>query len=367
MLFYLTDSLIVSSNDPAYKNIYKAVRYIAEHVEDSQHLLTGDFDVIHHFAVVFGEDKILGPLFHSLEQNFALCAVPSYITYYIEIVSGTPNRKEDGNKVVCQVPYQEFLSMDASKATTLVGEDLNDGEFYKYILDWYVRHISVRAHCKLTYVQGGGVNTSRVVKQYNDEGYILVCIVDTDQKYPGMRQKEGCTYWNCQQLRIDKSTYCFLPLSVHEIENLFPLNFIDMFPIWKSGDDAKNKKAFDYLVRSNAESILPFFDYKKGITKDADFMRHENYQHYAELCYLANTELKESFPNFKSYIDSVDDNGCLYPPLLGGSGLLKRMLDIIHEPDCPSPELLGFQDDLWKKIGQTLLNWCVCRNLEQLY
>lgn len=72
-----------------------------------------------------------------------------------------------------------------------------------------------------------------------------------------------------QRIRKKITIYKFLPIDVHEIENLIPTNFIDMLNIWNTDACRQNKEYFDYL-KNDAERILPFFDFKKGIRKTND-------------------------------------------------------------------------------------------------
>ena len=49
-----------------------------------------------------------------------------------------------------------------------------------------------------------------------------------------------------------------------------PTNFIDMLNIWNTDACRQNKEYFDYL-KNDAERILPFFDFKKGIVQTKFF------------------------------------------------------------------------------------------------
>lgn len=72
--------------------------------------------------------------------------------------------------------------------------------------------------------------------------------------------------------------------------------------------------------------------------------------------------------HFDSFISSLR-TAIIYPHLIGGSGVLKRTLELIENNQLADvePFLFDFQKENWVNIGQAMLNWCVARNMEQIY
>ena len=345
----------------------QAVHHLASQAVDSNHLLLGDIDAITHFHSLFKDDVIVGPLFQKLVSNITFCTVPSSVTFYMEVVSSTPIQRVEGDVTIQQMHYTHFSSLDASIKTTVIGEDLNDVAFFDHILQWFITSTHANLHYNFHPMSGGGKNTYKVVTNELDANHITICIIDTDIKYPGYVQAPDTTYPLCAAVGAGVVFYKFLPLSVHEIENIIPLNYIDAFDVWTEGtaEDARNKAAFDAL-RSRADEILPYFDYKKGIHKTTEFTSSADYMDLAEKCFSCNISLKATYPDFTTYLAHIPDKGIVYNQLIGGSGILTRTLDLIKMPTCPAPLLEPFQEYNWKEIGQNMLNWCIARDRESL-
>ncbi len=368
MLFYLTDSLIVEETNPLYNGIYKAVHNLATQAVDGNHLLTASYATISHFRKVFRSDPIIGLFFNNLFQNFATVGIPLDLKFYIEIVKEQPTcRREDGREI-CQKLYSHYMCIDASHKTSLIGEDLNDTKFYKHILSWYIRQLNANYSFAFYSINGGGQNTYRAVKNELSSNHITICIIDTDKKYASYLPENSKTYKNCINLEYsDVCEYKLLPLEVHEIENLVPLNYIDAFDNWTNGDanDVRKKRAFDFL-RGNAEEILPYFDYKKGIHYDEMFRTTANFREFAKKCYVVNEDKVSLEPSFEIFTTDMEDKAEIYPNLIGGSGILTRTLELIGSENCPQPELLDFQRHNWNLIGQSLLDWGIARKAEAI-
>ena len=370
MLFYLTNSLIVSSEDPAYRSIVRCISILSMQVESSQHLLTGDFEAIEHYREVFKDSIVLGPLFNRIYQNFSTSGVPGCVSFYIEIVNSAPGpeRMVEG-KTVRQLNYSHFDKPDKASSSLLIGEDSNDAVFYEHILCWYKKEYAPYAHHSLRHCHGGGVNTAREITNHLNQGDIVISIIDTDKKYPGCRIKHDSTYDKCRRLRRTEPYYKLLPIGVQEIENLIPRNYIDACHNWTNpySPDTINKSKIEMLY-SDSENTIPFFDFKKGLEIDDDVRNNPDYKEYARKCYDTRTDLTGNEPDFDVFLANSPDGTEICPKLFGGTGLIKNTIDILGTANCPQdPVLFPFQKDNWKMIGESLLNWCICRSGESLY
>lgn len=366
MLFYLTKTLVVDNNNPQKKNICTAIHNISMQVIDGCHLLRGDYEAIAFFRNIFKDTPDVGLLFDNIYQNFATMSVPSFLNFYVEVVIDNPTIKVVNGVTVGQRCYRHYLGMDVIGKTKLICEDLYDCKFFEHILQWYIGQEHLNVGYSFHSLNGGGDNTYRVVLNEVNAQHISICIVDTDKRYPNSKPKEDSTFSQCtNKVLTTDIEYKFLPLEVHEIENLVPLNYIDAFDIWNSGfpNDAVHKRAFDCL-RSEGEAILPYFDYKKGIKKK-DVLASKEYWSFAEKCYRTNAEKLAADPCFRTYVDKVS-NGEIYPQLLGGTGTIKNTLKLIDSGKAPKPELLTFQRNNWNIIGKAMLDWCIARKSEAL-
>lgn len=369
MLFYLTDSLIVNEDSPFYKNIYKAIQNIAIQAVNGIHSLTGSFLIIKHCRSLFKEDPILGSFFNNIYQNYAFAGVPCFLKFYIEVVTDKPTKRNENGIEIQQIIFSQLEEVRC-EIVKLICEDLNDTIFYRHIMKWYINKLPNGNHVFSVChgINGGGRNTYKTVNNELNDHQISICIVDTDKKYKECPPEEDGTYNMCvKNIVAAPSYYKFIAIPVHEIENLIPLNYIDTFDIWNNGkkEDKENKRNFDFL-RYDAENILPYFDYKKGIKKDAMFNNCLEYRRFANRCYYTNSDLMSKESDFETYVNNVSSNGKIYPHLLGGSGILKRTIDLIQSDNVPEPNLLEFQEDEWNKIGQAMLDWCIAKGPESV-
>ena len=368
MLFYLDDSLIVDVGNHEYIPILKSVHNLALQAVEANHLLLGDVKVILHFRDIFKNDVFVGPLFQKLASNMAICTVPSSVTFYMEIIRGACNQRENGGVTIYQMNYTHFSSLDASGKTMVIGEDLNDVVIFEHILKWFINRTHSNLHYCLHPLGGNGRNICRVVQNELNSSHITICIVDTDKKHPNYTPAADSTYSLCLPIGNGVPDYKFVHLNVHEIENIIPLKYIDTFDIWTNGNsmDQHNKRAFDFL-KTMANDILPYFDYKKGIHKNTDLTTNQDYFDFAEKCFIANQDKTTAYADFTTYLSSIGDNGIVYEQLLGGSGILTRTVALISSSACPTtPVLESFQEIEWNTIGQNMLNWCIARNNEGL-
>lgn len=367
MLFYLDNSLIVDSSHQEFNLILKSVHNLATQAIEGNHLLLGDVEVIDFFRNIFEKDVIVGQLFRKLASNMAINTVPSSVTFFMEIIRGVNSQRVVDDVTVYQMNYTHFLSLGASGQTMAIGEDLNDVVVFEHILKWFISRTRSNLHYSLHPLGGNGRNTHRVVRNELNSKHITICLIDTDMKYPNYIPDPNSTYSLCLPVGNGVPFYKFVPLSVHEIENIIPLNYIDAFDVWTTGDanDVRNKKAFDFL-RAQANDLLPYFDYKKGIHNTTDLTSNTDYHNFAEKCFLANSDKTSAHADFATYLTGIGANDIVYEQLLGGSGILTRTIALIESPTCPAPVLETFQETNWCVIGQNMLNWCIARYREDL-
>lgn len=369
MLFYLTDSLIVKGDDPRYNEIHKAIYNLAVQSANGNHALVGDIKAITYFRNIFKSDYLVGSFFNKIYQNIAFEVVPSFVNYYVEVVINTPFVRTEGGKTIAQVEYCRLIPLETTNKTSLVCEFLYDADFYSFVLKWYIRQLGINVHFAFHKVDGGGTNTYINIDNELKSDHITLSILDTDCRYPGDTVKADSTYGKCIGIGDGNVLFKLIPLEVHELENLVPLNYIDQeFSSWTNGDAeyARKKKAFDYL-KKDAEGILPYFDIKKGIKYNKDYRTTQKLQTFAERCYLQNDELKARQPDFHQFVASLQDKAYIYTELISGTGTIKMVLNLIKSGNAPNPLLFNFQRTNWNIIGQEMLNWCFARRPETVY
>lgn len=369
MLFYLTDSLIVEDTDQRYNDIRTAVYHLAVQASEGNHAVIGDVNAITFFRRVFQDDFKVGPFFNRVYQNIAFEVVPSFIDYYVEVVLDAPSSRIVDDKTVTQVNYTRLIPLETTNKTSLVCEFLYDADFYAYVLSWFIKHLNVNVHCAFNKIDGGGTNTHKNIAKELEADHITISILDTDCRYPGAVPEPDSTYAKCIGIGDGNVFYRILPLEVHEIENLVPLNFIDQeFDSWTKGDAeyARKKVAFDYL-KKDAENILPFFDYKKGIKYNDDYRNTPELQSFARKCYELNDDKMAIQPDYDQFINTLTNKAYIYTELIGGTGTINIALKVIKSGHAPEPFLFDFQRTNWNTIGQEMLNWCIARKPEAIH
>ena len=371
MLFYLTDSLIVPKTDPRFSGIRTAIYHLAVQVAEGNHAVIGDIDSISYFREMFKDDFVAGPLFNKIYQNIAFEVVPSFIKYYVEVVLSAPASRFQDDKKIVQVEYDRLIPLETTNKTSLVCEFLYDAEFYGFILKWYTRRLGVNVHCTFNVIDGGGGNTYMNIDKELKAGHITISILDTDYRYPVANNDPvpDSTYDQGIGIGDGNVLYNLLPLYVHELENLVPLNYVDQeFAEWTNHDAeyATKKVAFDYL-KKDAENILPFYDFKKGIKYNDDYRATPELQNFAKKCYELNDDKMALQPDFDAFVGGLANKAYIYPELIGGTGTIKMALKVINSGTVLEPDLYEFQRSNWEHIGSDMLNWCFSRKPEAIH
>lgn len=363
MILYLTNSLrIRGDEDSEYLRRYKhCIRNIANAVIEGSHILRGEYEILCDCRKMFEGDDEFEIFFRGMVNNYFTMTIPPEITYYVEIVRENPEEREDNGCIIAQKCIEDFYMSSSLLCCQLVCEDENDCKFYKFIADWYIKKNRLNYHLNISEEGGGGGRTIDKVKKHLRDRRICLCVVDTDRKYPEMeinfKSKE------CMKIDNHKCGYRCLIINVHEIENLLPLNYIDEVistsPKYKWPMSQLQKKHFDYLSQSDeVESILPYFDYKKGIKKTLDLLNDTNYQSYAKLCWQQNPEISKG-QTFEGFLNTLTSNNIIYYKL--SESISSDTLDYIKKSkdndSLKEPILLRFQEIEWCRIARELMNW----------
>ena len=120
-------------------------------------------------------------------------------------------------------------------------------------------------------------------------------------------------------------------------------------------------------MKKEAESILPYFDYKKGIRYNKDFKNIQELQTFAQKCYEQNDEKMAVQPNFSQFVNTLNDKDYIYTELIGGTGAINMTISLIDSGNAPNPILYQFQEENWNIIGQEMINWCIAREPEAIH
>lgn len=354
MLFYLTRSLLVSNDDPEYEKIYDAVRNITYSAVQGKHMVLAEYDTILSFESWYIHDTTIRNYYHRLKENYSTSKIPSFVSYYIEVVKELSPEGGDENKG--QMLYTDFLNTDSIGQCSLIAENDYDCQFYRYILSQYIKNTipSDNIRTCISNVNGAGGSTPSAIIKELEKKHVSVCIVDTDICYPGDKPKKDSTCKKCRRVYKNVPFYHYQELDVHEIENLIPMNYIVKIDDW-NGEAKEKRKAFDYICSN--PYIMRYFDIKKGVSR-SDVIGDDLYE-FGRLCYESN----EDFISTCSYEDKyASKEQIIYPGLIENA--LKKTLQYLDENPNEEPCLMDFQIDNWNIIGKLLLNFCIAYNSE---
>ena len=365
MLIYLTNSLIVDSQDSCYNNIRIAIRNIAWAVIESKHILRGDYEVLCSMRDIFKSDIDIYPLLKKLCLEYSTHTISSEIHHYVEVVKDSPVYRENDGYFVTQVSYKYFLDSLKVQPMNFILEDEDDDIIYNLIINWYIKEKNINTNISYAIVHGGGGNIIDVAKRYIKDGNMAVCITDPDLHFPEQKIKSDSSCAKCARLCATGGIYYHYYPNVHEIENLIPLNYIDSLD-WHLKQNELDKAAFDKLRNgATSEKILQFFDYKEGIKKksiEEETERKAEYYAYAKLCCEQNIELLDG-QEFDEYYQKLDNKDYVYPRLR------KRIipdLKTLFAGMLPKPHLMNFQKEEWTKMADLLVDLFCARNKESL-
>ena len=361
MLFYLADSLLVDKKSSEYFEIATAISNIAIAAFESKHSISGDIGILEFMSKNIDIDIRARMVLNNVVQQYATQPIPQFITFYLEVVKECEENsfRKDGNRIIAQMSYKEFLDTKSTQECCLIGEYYYDCKFFRRILSWFKGKNGITLPTVFEDIDGGGDDTYKKVKQFVGRNKRpTLCIVDSDRRYPEQTIVENSTCGKCMRLFPNIPIYRFIALNVQEVENLVPLSVIDDLS-W--GGDAKYQKdSYDYLRKAtNSSELLAFFDIKKGIRYYQSLFMDSKYVDFVKKCCLChpNIEIPKDYSSLK-------EGTIIYPSLR--KDLLKDSLDLISKKGITSYDLMNFQEKEWATIAEQMLNWGFCRNKESV-
>ena len=257
------------------------------------------------------------------------------------------------------------MKWNLNEKCCLLAVNLDDCVFYELIAQYYFssQNFTISFHCE----NGGGTTTSNVLEKcvFNEKVPTL-CIADSDQKY-GSTKKYPQKPSNGDTLKKIEAAvkklenlgnnppYDFLPLEVHEVENLIPICILEKlkmsYPALEDGLKILMKlKKFDSGFPILCYDLKKGFPYIKGEPKR---------EYWKEIMLRLGGSESDMPPDDKPNDENVVSSKLFFPPLSCNSGLLKQANKLIEQYVKSGK---GFYVDnhiehYWKKIGEIVLTW----------
>ncbi len=182
--------------------------------------------------------------------------------------------------------------------TSLVFENgINDGDFYKLILEMSAKSIGF-GDISYVAINGGGNGCGGQIQRISNEGKVVSCICDTDIKVPGGAKSQ--TYQSTIRARDNsKPLGIVLGTPCMEIENFLPISIVRSLT-----NEIEALNHIEELVRRQGANVEPgdclwlFVDIKSGfrVGQLDDYCRNENLRQWVCRKYnVVDEEIRDIF------------------------------------------------------------------------
>lgn len=351
------------------ENILKSV-YEKKHIVIASQLL---FDMIKENNNFSKQVRNAAVFSNQCRRELEALIKKNYVNSYIQIDLAKYNSfqvLEENEKTVLKSGYSFFMDSSAIQNTSLIGEDLNDTEFYIHIGKFYIRNHATLSQCALSYssYHGGGNRTANVYKNILCQKKLCYCIVDSDKKHPSNNSPRGNTCKaffnnanNFKEILFDQFGQVRI-LDVHEVESIIPIILLaKIFKNQKQENKLKTIQRLEKLIEKDSD-IRKYFDHKKGLTKQQAQELDKKYNTYyiTELNKLMGKNNKCFMHEDDEHINCDDNCFCLAPM---GDELLSKSLEILEETTIEKNEIDKITLPYWETIGKDIFSWCCYFNV----
>lgn len=265
----------------------KALNNIAKALQEGYHIVSGSYDVLRTLAKLDCLEWNAQRTYETLAQRFTFSlSYEEFCCSYVLVKSnsfGFYRNDKESDKVIYEVPLNEFTTFGKLFPTRLLSEDYSDCVFYEKIAKKYISENREEINVKLHFdsISGGGSQSYVVYDQEIEKGSKVLAICDNDKSYP--EDKEGETSIQLKKIynKYKKESIIELhELSVREKENLISPSMYKMC-CNNSGNDILEK--LEQIEMSDEhQSKLMFIDIKEGIV--AKNLKDEGFkEYYSEL------------------------------------------------------------------------------------
>jgi len=293
--------------------------------------------------------------------------IKNNITQFRSIVQQVEHRIDVGSNSTTEIfnrfPITLNLSRFCKRSLTdivdFVCEDLIDCDVFKVAARTYRKKLSLRGGVRisLSNVGGGGVNTSRALKNsVENNERLTLCIVDSDKEYP--TGPNGDTAQKCMAYIAGLSRPVFVHvLNSREAENIIPTELLI---------DASLHADTDKLRRIDGlDDLLSCLDFKKGMCrKDIDNAKGKVKGYLSDVFDMAvalgvlvdNNDASCSYKQCKKAVT----NECVYKivPTLS-NGLLNDVVDFSYDKSDGVLHAYsqGRTEIEWLEVGRYVFEW----------
>lgn len=294
MLIFLTDNILETTSEYSESRLMACI----------ENLLMAHFEGKH---IVIAKPKTLSN--YQRESKFseraqaALAKIKQFVRkngldirkefiFYVQVVAASESEITiSGNEqhTIVNIPIGYFEDSSATQKTIILGEHINDAEFFLHLVRAYLttkkalKTAPIKIQAKP--IHGGGSSINDIFQAQRKENTFCLCLVDTDCKVPGTKfgntaknlglnqnkQQEWqniCHFLSNGFITIEKNSALSkaFAINVHEIENLIPTVLIE-----NSSPKTTNNPVFDKIdvlikwERDKTNEWRKFIDIKNGL------------------------------------------------------------------------------------------------------
>lgn len=264
------------------------------------------------------------------------------------------------------VPISAAQNWSQDHLCCLLGENLNDCDFYESIATYYcskhgIKGLQIRFH----HENGGGNTICHVLKKcvQNDKSTTL-CIVDSDKKYGISKEYPqspalGDTCLNAQEVsNALKHSNPFPPhmlyiLDVHEVENLIPIAILQMLKQTELPDMRDGLDRLKSLIAVHDGEPILYYDFKDGFP----YIKGLPQRAYWKQVLLELGYTEENMPPYDKKCDKLGNESNIVFPKLSNNNLLFRAITVLRAMNISSLSLESYLEPIWENLGQLMLTW----------
>ncbi len=183
----------------------------------------------------------------------------------------------ESGEILCS--YESVLTTSILDKAHFILED--DGDAHLYDTFCQALEQDFLSYGQLTYytVNGGGDGTYKRFERHERDGYLILCLLDSDKKHPSGPIGQTAKKFGYRLNEKFKNTSYVELLEHHEIENLVPIKVLIEVTKQFYAENSKYIHNIETLLKQDSD-IKRYIDFKKGKTVSSVWGLDRKYEDY---------------------------------------------------------------------------------------
>lgn len=264
MLYYIDDSVIKSAKDGVDEVVINKLKNLLYCWKNGLCHLNTSRDNYEQLSSIEGLEEF------SVVQKYAqgIVSLYSQLDFFVYLVDGASKpsslQKWSGKYTIVQIrDLDNILDIGINY---FVCENVKDFDYYRWCLKELIPDCKNPSYClNIIPYNGGGGSTEEALKHL--ERYFCVVVCDSDKRSEVDAEGGTCKDVESYIYSVHRNNLWYYRLTVHEIENLIPLAFLEK--VTAKGQIKRLKQISEH---PNGDMYLQYFDFKEGF-KESDLRR----------------------------------------------------------------------------------------------